>query len=65
MREEHPAFPAPSVFEGHGLARLGQNRPRECKGMSFSVIARSASDEAIQPNKFWIASLALAMTKVV
>src|ERR1700680_3131222 len=30
----HPAFPAPSVLEGHRLAKLGRNAPRERGFMS-------------------------------
>jgi hypothetical protein len=47
---QHPAFPAPSVFRGTCIpAKLGQLMPRERGGVF--VIARSASDEAIQPYK--------------
>ena len=48
-------------------ASLGQIMSRECKRMSLDVIARSASDEAIQTvsvDALWIASLSLAMTGV-
>src|SRR6266436_3204829 len=31
---ERPAFPAPSIIEGHCLAKLGRIAPRECGGAS-------------------------------
>src|SRR5712675_2731834 len=31
---ERPAFPAPSIIEGHRLAKLGRIAPRECGGAS-------------------------------
>ena len=33
-RIERPAFPAPSIIEGHCLAKLGRIAPRECGGAS-------------------------------
>src|SRR5258706_2242568 len=69
-----PAFPAPSIIEGHCLAKLGRIAPRECGVMKFFTSLRGANgsrecapddrlhDEAI--HSFlgaapWIASLAL------
>ena len=39
----HPAFPAPSVLEGHDLTKLGQNMPRECSGMSIALPRHSGA----------------------
>jgi hypothetical protein len=41
----HPAFPAPSIFEGEMLAKLGRNGAARTE---ICVIASSVSDEAIQ-----------------
>jgi hypothetical protein len=52
--------------------RFSKPNFRDCRfvgeaAADLPVIARSESDEAIQPylGKFWIASLALAMTELV
>src|SRR5258706_1094651 len=43
-----PAFPAPSIIEGHCLAKLGRIAPRECGVVSrFDVIARSKATKQI------------------
>jgi hypothetical protein len=50
----HPAFPAPSVFEGKIHASLGRIVPREHKNVS-TVIASEAIHGAAKKEE-WIAS---------
>jgi hypothetical protein len=66
----HPAFPAPSVFEGQRSVQLGRIAPRDGGCMSgFDVIARSESDEAIRTASAWrildcFASLAMTQNRL-
>src|ERR1700749_1459309 len=55
----HPAFPAPSIFEGHRIARLGRKSRRGDAVSCLVGIARSeAAKQSIGPQvDRWIASL--------
>src|SRR5882724_11429425 len=62
----HPAFPAPSIFEGGCFAKLGRFVPRECGGVSRHCEERKRRSNptfVLAGADRWIASLTLAMTR--
>src|SRR5262245_6662228 len=61
--QRHPAFPAPSDFEGEQDAKLGQIVPRERGIVSFTTSLRGAKatkQSTLQQVEKWIASRSLS-----